>query len=571
MTGPLPPPALQRPSATAIQRALGATRDFHHGLLAVAAVSVVLAGACSTSNESPAASTGPPVLAPPEGLGLQPVLTPDFSVMGASVAQQMRERYAPLTRAIEDGAATPAELANAYGEMGNLLLAARALDTAEAYYLNAQTLAPGDWRWSHLLGHLYRNRGPLDKAVTSYEHALQLEPDALATLVRLGDVYLALGRPEAAAPLFARAVRLDADSAAAWFGAGRAALARNEDADAVKALEDALARDPGATAIHYLLAMAYRRLGDGEQAQAHLRRQGDVEPRPEDPLLSAIEERFESALMLDFRGGEALAAGHWAAAADYFDEALALSPDSPSLRHRLGTALWRMGDARGAEAEFERIIRTAPEYAEARFNLAMIMARSGRPEEAIAQLSTALEHQPGYVEARVALARILGRNGRSDEALAQYATALEMEPLHAAAALGYAMNLVFVERYQEARDRLTEGMRAFPDDPGFAHALSRLLAAAPDDRVRDGQRALALAERLLELEQEQGSLHAGETFAMALATVGQYPVAVAVQGDVRASASAAGLDGVVRRLTDNLRLYERRQPSRTPWTPAELP
>jgi len=78
--------------------------------------------------------------------------------------------------------------------------------------------------------------------------------------------------------------------------------------------------------------------------------------------------------MLDSLGGQSLAAGNWATAADYFERALKLSPDSPSLRHRLATALFRMGDVRGAAEQFERIIRTTPAYREAYYNLALISA-----------------------------------------------------------------------------------------------------------------------------------------------------------------------------------------------------
>ena len=539
--------------------------------MVAAAGCLLLAGACATSTDSPMAS-GPPVLPPPDGLGLQAVLTPDFSAMGTSVAAAMRERYASLTRAIDDDA-TPAGLATAYGEMGNLLYAARELEVAEGYYRNAQTLAPGDWRWSHMLGHVYRIQGPLDEAAAAFEHALALDPDAVATLVRLGEAHLALGRPDRAAPLFARAIALDPGSAAAWFGAGRTALERHEDAEAIEALEAALARDPEATATHYPLAMAYRRLGDVDQALAHLAQHGDVEPRPDDPLLVEVEERFESALMLDFRGGETMAAGNWAAAADYFDRALRLSPDSPSLRHRLGTALWRMGDARGAEAAFEHVIRTAPGYPQAHFNLAMIMAQSGRRDDAIARLSTVLESTPGYLDARRALARLLAGSGRVDEALAQYATALEMAPLDAAATRGYAMTLALVDRYEEARDRLTDGMGAFPEDWGFTRALARLLAAAADDRVRDPPRALSLAEQLVEERPPTPAetVGVGETYAMALAAVGQYRDAAAVQRDMVGTAEQAGLEDALERLTDNLGLYEQGRPCRRPWTWDELP
>ena len=540
---------------------------------AAAALAALLSAGCAGS-AGPTGGDGPAMLAPPEGLGLEQVIRPDFSAMGESAARQMRERYEALARTAADGSATAAELAAAYGGMGDLLLAARELETAEAYYRNAQALAPGEWRWAHLLGHLYRNQGPLDDAVTFLEHAAGIAPRAVATLVRLGEVYLALGRPETATPRFEQALAVDRGSAAAWYGAGRAALARRDDEAAVNALEEALALAPEASGIHYPLAMAYRRLGDTERARAHLAQQGEIEPRPDDPVLREIEQRFESALLLDFRGGEALAAGNWAAAADFFDRALALDPDRANLRHRLGTALWRMGDARGAEAAFERIIEITPEYSEAHFNLAMILAQTDRLGAAIERLRTVLARKPGYLGARVALARLLAVDGRPEEAQAEYAAALALAPLDAVATLGAAMTLGLLERYADAEARLQEGQRAFPDDRRFTRALARLRAAAPDGGIRDARQALALAESLLEQRQDSRdeTLAVGETYAMALAAAGQYAAAAAVQQDVRSTAVQAGsAEAVVRRLAANLRRYERGEPAVQPWAADELP
>ena len=267
----------------------------------------------------------------------------------------------------------------------------------------------------------------------------------MATLIRLGEVYLALGRYEAAAPLFDQAIALAPGSAAAWFDAGQAALARHDDRAAVKALETALERDAGATAVHYPLAMAYQRLGNLDKARAHLAQQGKVEPRPEDPVLDEIDKRIDSALLFEFRGGRAMAAGEWATAADFFEKALALSPDSAAMRHRLGVVLFRMGDTRGAEEQFERVVRTTPSYRESYYNLAMIKAGSGRMEEALSRVSTALEHDPGYMPARLLRARLLAVTGRPAEALAQYTTALELEPLNPDAALGFGMTLALLE------------------------------------------------------------------------------------------------------------------------------
>jgi tetratricopeptide (TPR) repeat protein len=535
---------------------------------------MIVLGGCAGSGDAPAALEDP-VLAPPQGLQLRPVPRPDFSVMGASVEQRIRDAYAALTRAVGERGVAPETLASAYGEVGNLLLALKELETAEPYYLNAQALAPSDRRWPYLLGHLYRTRGPLDKAVTWFERARELMPDDVATLVRLGEAHLALGRHELAAPLFEKALALDRSSAAAWFGAGQVALARNDDRGAVKALEEALARDPEASAIHYPLAMAYRRLGNADQARAHLERRGDVEPRT-DPIIAELERRLEgdSALMLDYQGGDALAAGNWATAVDYFERALELQPDSPSLRHRLATALFRMGDTKAAEAQFEQVLRATPAFRDSHYNLALIKAESGRLDAAIAQLTTALGYEPGDVRARVTLARFFAIAGRSDEALEQYTTALQNDPRGADAALGYAMTLSLMERYAESRDRLSDGVRRFSEDPRFERAQARLFAAAPDDGVRNARRALAMAEKLLEKRQQDvvEGLAVGETYAMALAESGQYEVAAAVQRDVRAAAEKAGAsDNVVRRLSANLTRYERGMPCRVPWTAGELP
>jgi tetratricopeptide (TPR) repeat protein len=546
------------------------------GLIAAVMCVAVVTGACSASSskgETPADS-GNPTLAPPAGLGLQPVPKPELSPMGEAVQQRIQQAYSALAREVQDRGATLERLAKAYGEVGDLLMALSELESAAPYYLNAQTLAPGDPRWPHLLGHLYRTRGPLENAVTSFERARQLQPNDVATLIHLGESYLALGNHEAAAPLFEQAIALAPDSAAAWFGAGQAALARHDDRAAVKALETALARDGGATAIHYPLGMAYRRLGSLDQARAHLAQQGGTEPRPQDPVFDELEQRIDSALIFDFRGGRAMAAGEWATAADFFEKALALSPNNAVMRHRLGVTLFRMGDTRGAEAQFERVVRTTPTHREAHYNLAMIKAGSGRMEEALARVATALEQDPGYILARLLMARLLAITGRPAEALAQYTAALELEPLNPNAALGFGMTLALLDRFAEARDRLTEGTRTFPDQPGFKWTLARLLAAAPDDRLRNARRALTMAEQLLGESQKSfvDGVAVGETYAMALAESGQYATAAAVQRDVRATIQKSDRsDDVLRRVGENLNRYERGLPCRRPWTPEELP
>ena len=125
-----------------------------------------------------------------------------------------------------------------------------------------------------------------------------------------------------------------------------------------------------------------------------------------------------------------------------------------------------------------------------------------------------------------------------------------------------SLALIDLRRYQDARAWLTEAVDRHPDQPELAHTLARLLAAAPDDRVRDGRRAMEIVQSLFK---EQKSTDLGETMAMAFAELGDYERAAGVQQGVIAAARAAGLEQAVRRMEENLRLYEHHRPCRTLW------
>ena len=521
-------------------------------------VSSLLFAACNSGQQASLANPG---------RGLQPVALPDMSQMDGPARSQMQARQAALQAALSNQASDQ-DLAREYGETGKLLMAATDLERAEPCLLNAQALAPADPRWPYYLGHGYRVRGPLPKAIESFEHVLRLRPYDFAALVWLGEMHLLEGRAEAAAPLFAKALARDPRSAAALFGAGRAALAARDYAASATYLEQTLAREPRATAAHYPLAMAYRSLGDLAKAEAHLKLQGKDDPRPPDPLMAEIDTLIQTPEAYNVRGGQALDAGQWAQAAESFRKGLEINPGDVSLRHRLGTALAQMGDKAGAAAQFEEVIRRDPAHARAHFSLGVLLNEAGQYDQAIARFQSAIQHEPGYVQARVQLAGVLARVGRPGEAVAEYARALEADPSQTEALYGRGMAFVRLRRYREARDSFADGVVRFPDQPLFKLALARLLAAAPDDRIRDGRRAMAIVDELMRGPQ---SIELAETAAMGLAEMGRFDQAVDAQRSVVEAARSNNLPPVVRRATENLALYEKREPSRRPFADDELP
>ena len=531
--------------------------------LAVACLCTALA--CASKQQATAArGAGEPLtLAPVDKRSLAVVSLPDLSATTKGAATQLREQYSLLKHRIDDPATTRVDLANGYGEMGKLLMAAEYRDSAEPCFFNAQALVPDQMRWPYYLGHLYRLRGETAKSVTAFARALQLRPDDQATLVWLGGAYLDEGRPEAAEPLFTKALSNEPQAGPALYGLGRVALARRDYDRAVKYLEQTLSLNPKASIVHYHLAMAYRGLGQVQETSTHLRASGDVEVASSDPLMDELAGSVKSEFAFENLGIRARNDGQLGAAAGYFRQALELAPDDASVRQRLGTTLALQGDVQGAVKELQEVLRRSPGFASAHYTLGVVIASTGRYREAIEHFAAAVKSNPDYIEARLQLANTLRRTGRLQESLPQYERVAKLDPRVAEAALGYAMTLASLKRYQEARDRLTEDMKTYPGRPAFAHGLVRLRAAAPDDRVRDGRQAVALAQDLVAREPPNADL--GEAMAMAMAETGRYDEAVKWQREAMAIAGRSGRADLSTRMADNLLLYQRHQPSRTPW------
>ena len=102
-------------------------------------------------------------------------------------------------------------------------------------------------------------------------------------------------------------------------------------------------------------------------------------------------------------------------------------------------------------------------------------------------------------------------------------------------------------------------------DLAFKHALARLLATCPDHSVRDGERATRLAEQVMN---RQLTLQHAETMAMALAEVGRFDEALALQNRVLDQARRGGHDSGSEhseRLS-RARAYQEHRPIRAPWS-----
>lgn len=547
---------------------------------ALASAGILAGGGCGSTSSGPAPDTPEadrPAAAEPDPSAVQRVPLPDLAAGAAS--QELQDRIRRQHAAVEAGggevAAEPGSLSEAYGELGMLLLAGGHAAEAETAFRNARALAPRDRRWPYYIGHVFRTLGEPRRAAAAFEQARQIEPNDVPTLTWLAEMRLEAGDPSAARTMLEFALALEPDSAAVHYWLGRAAVAREDYFRAIQHFEEARVLSPTAISINTALVDAFRSIGETEAAEVNLQRlrlaeragvalDAGIIVRPSDPLLDEVEGLVDSAAVYERRGLRAFARADYRRAVTQLRRGLELEPGNVELRQKLGTALAVRGDGAGAQEQFEQVIQRAPDHAQAHFSLGVLLEERAEPLQALGRYTAAVRYDPGHAEARMRLARLLRMSERPDDAMAQYERVMEQDPAIFEAPFGHAMVLVSSGRWAEARDRLAEAMRRYPGPPAFPIALARILAAAPDDRVRDGRRALEIMEQLPE---EQQRVDLGETLAMALAENGRYGEAA----DLQREAIAAAPPELAERMAENLALYEAGQPSRAPWREGELP
>jgi tetratricopeptide (TPR) repeat protein len=252
--------------------------------------------------------------------------------------------------------------------------------------------------------------------------------------------------------------------------------------------------------------------------------------------------------------------------------------------------LYLAGQQRYAEAmeNFSRALQLAPDDAEAHCHLAEILSvqagilrDENKAVEAVQHFREALRIRPDFPEALNNLAWLLATSkepGARDGAqavqlaeracaLTQYQKTVYIDTLVAA----YAEAGRFDDAIATAQKARTLAAAADETDLqktriSLAANLNNLawtLATSPDTSIRDGKRAVQLAERACELTGYKKTIMAG-TLAAAYAEAGRFDDAMAMAQKACALASESGDQNLLKRNRELLALYRTRQPYHEP-------
>jgi tetratricopeptide (TPR) repeat protein len=485
---------------------------------------------------------------------LKLVLAPDLSGLDPARAEHLKAAYQSLQAAIARKDLSPQELSEAYGTMAQLYHTYHLWDAAQICYENVGQLAPQNFAWRYARADILRQQGKVADALADYEAACRSQPKNIPCLIHQGRAHLDNHNAAKAGELFTRALALDPQAAAAHEGLGYVARAQERYQEAAQHFEAALALVPAANRLHGELAMLYQHLNDSEKAKAHLGRRGTVGIKVVDALTEQLEALVRGERIAIFRGRLAFYAGHYDEAATQFTKAVEADPRNATARVNLATMLVQIGESTTAITQLQEALRLQPALGGAHYNLAVLLLQQPqRLPDAIYHFRAALVADPTDRQLYVQLANALQRQGKGDEALIYAMKAADLDPTDEKVLLGTAALLVQRGYFAEARQRLEDAHQRFPKRGGTAHALAHLLATCPDPTLRDGKRALDLAQRVFAA---QNSAPYAETVALAFAEVGQCNEAAKWQRALLTAAEKKGKTEITKRFKTDLARYE---------------
>jgi len=238
-----------------------------------------------------------------------------------------------------------------------------------------------------------------------------------------------------------------------------------------------------------------------------------------------------------------------------YQQALQIKPDYADAHINLGLVLFQKGRVDEAIAQYREALALRPDHANGHNNLGLALMRTGNVDEAIRQFQQALASDPGNANVHVNLGTALLQRGRVDEAMGCYQRALTLQTNSADACYGLGNAYVQKGSMAEAIAQYQKSLQLKPGNPEVQNNLAWLLATAPEAWLRNGQKALELAQHANELT-GGGNPIVLHTLAAAYAETGHFDDAQRNVQKAIELAPGAGRQDLAGQLNDELKHYQ---------------
>ena len=242
-------------------------------------------------------------------------------------------------------------------------------------------------------------------------------------------------------------------------------------------------------------------------------------------------------------------------------------PNDAQAHYNLGNALRKKGDSQGAIAAYEKALSIQARYPAAHYNLGIALDQNGQIDEAIAHYQEAVKEQPSYPEAFYLLGNDLLQKARVDDAIAAYEQA---RPKYPEVENNIGLALLQKGRPSEAIAHWQNAIAIRSDSVDSLNNLAWILSTFPETWLRNGRRALALAERANQLSRDNNPAIL-RTLAAAYAENGRFTEArVTAERGLQLAKAQENL-ALANILEGDIARYRRNAPVRTAAQPASGP
>ncbi len=275
------------------------------------------------------------------------------------------------------------------------------------------------------------------------------------------------------------------------------------------------------------------------------------------PGFPEIETNLIIALMKKGRTNEAI---------PHLQALLKQIPNDTQAHYNLGNALLKKGDSQGAIAAYEKALSIQVRYPAAHYNLGIALDQNDRIDEAIAHYQEAVQEDPHYAQAYCLLGNDLLRKARIDDAIAAYERALKNRPTYPEVENNIGLALLQKGRPSEAIAHWQNALNLQSDSVDSLNNLAWVLATFPDTWIRNGGRALALAERGNQLSGNKNPAVL-RTLAAAYAENGRFTEARVIAERGLQLANAQDNPAVASIIEGDIALYRTNAPVRTATQP----
>lgn len=396
----------------------------------------------------------------------------------AETRKQVEQAYAAARKQPQD--------ADAVGKLGMLLDTYHRSEDAALCYRRAHLLAPAAFKWLYYWGSLLLRERKMGEALPILTSALRLEPEYLPAKLKMGEALLGAGKTEEAGKIYEGILKDYSDTAEAYYGLGRVKAALGDQAAAAELYRQACELFPTYGAAHYGLAVAYRKLGQIQQAQeqANLHERNNyIVPPLADPLRDELRALDMSAATHLERGVQLEQVGRIDDAIAETEKALELDPSLAKAHLNLLILYAKTGNAKEAEEHYKALLALAPDqFSEAYYNYGVLLRNQGKFDEAEQAFRKTLALAPSNDAAHDNLGYLLERQGKLEEAANEYKKAIEDNPMSRQAHFKLGRILVNQQHYAEAIEQLQQTLTPVDEaTPGYLYALGAAYGRAGDN------------------------------------------------------------------------------------------